>query len=276
MQEYFIIKSKRFGPASIIMAGVHGNEPCGVKAIEKILPILKQKIIKGKVIFLIGNPLALKEEKRFVDANLNRMFKSIPKYDEKFSYEYHRAKFLMSVLDQAGALLDLHSTRNPSKPYAFVERLNESNKLVVSNLPVEISKVVFGANDFHPGCSDGYMYQNGKIGICVECGQHEDPASVRVAETSILTFLNSRGHFIDDPKLKDYAREFFNLTEIYFTKVNFKPKKVFPDFTYVKKGTIIGTDGNEKVKAKKNSYILFVVAHDEPGKEAFVLADKVY
>ncbi len=276
MKEYFVIEGGKPGPISVIMAGVHGNEPCGVKAVDKILSILKQKIIKGKVIFLLGNPLALKEEKRFVDANLNRMFKSIPKYDEKFSYEYHRAKFLMSVLDQADALLDLHSTRNPSKPYAFVERLNQGNKLVLSNLPVEISKVVFAANDFHPGCSEGYMYQNGKIGICVECGQHEDPSSVRVAETSILTFLNSRGHFIGEPKLKDYAREFFCFSEIYFTKVNFTPKKVFPDFTYVKKGTIIGIDGNEKVKAQKNSYVLFVVAHNEPNKEAFVLADRVY
>lgn len=275
MKEYIVIKGKHSGPTSVIMAGVHGNESCGIKAIETILPILQEKVVYGKVILLLGNPMAVLENKRLTDVNLNRMFKNTPKENEIHAYEYHRAKFLMSVLDQADALLDLHSTRNPSKPYAFVERINKSNELVVNNLPAEVSKIVLGINDFHPGCSDGYMYQNGKIGICVECGQHDDFIALNVAKHSIFSFLTSLGHFKGLQREKKHSKEFFSISEIYITKTNFNPKTIFSDFTYVKKGQIIGFDGEEKVKAKKNGYVLFVVAHKEPNKEAFVLAEKV-
>jgi succinylglutamate desuccinylase len=276
MKEFTLIKGALPGPTSVIMAGVHGNEYCGIKAIEKVLPILENKIVRGQVIFLLGNPLAVEENKRFIDSNLNRMFKNTRSKYEAHSYEYHRAKFIMSVLDNADALLDLHSTRNPISPYAFIERINESNQLVVKNLPVEVSKVVLAAADFHPGCSDGYMYQNGKIGICVECGQHEDPRSINIAKNSIFTFLSSLGHFEVSPRFRNYEKEIFCFSEIYFTKTDFKPIKVFPDFTYVKKGTIIGKDGEEKVKAKKNGYVLFVVSRDNSQEEAFVFADKIY
>jgi succinylglutamate desuccinylase len=124
MKEFTLIKGALPGPTSVIMAGVHGNEYCGIKAIEKVLPILENKIVRGQVIFLLGNPLAVEENKRFIDSNLNRMFKNTRSKYEAHSYEYHRAKFIMSVLDNADALLDLHSTRNPSSPYAFIERIN--------------------------------------------------------------------------------------------------------------------------------------------------------
>ena len=53
----FIIEGSNPGPTSVILAGIHGNEPCGIIAFERILPSLK--INSGKVIFEIGNPLAI-------------------------------------------------------------------------------------------------------------------------------------------------------------------------------------------------------------------------
>ncbi len=65
------IKGKIDGPTSIILAGVHGNEVCGVEALEEILPNLE--IEKGTVLFGYGNPRAIELSQRFVDVNLNKI-----------------------------------------------------------------------------------------------------------------------------------------------------------------------------------------------------------
>ena len=64
LKEYTIFTGALPGKTSVIIAGIHGNEMCGIKAFEKILPSLS--IDCGKVIFLIGNPVALSENKRLI------------------------------------------------------------------------------------------------------------------------------------------------------------------------------------------------------------------
>src|ERR1700674_4153678 len=105
---------KEKGSTSMILVGVHGDEKCGVEAINKILPNLQ--IEKGRVLIAYGNPRAIELNIRFTEANLNRMFKSNDHLSEsdKKSYEYKRAQFLKKYLDQADALLDVHASFTPN------------------------------------------------------------------------------------------------------------------------------------------------------------------
>ena len=111
-EEVIELVGEKRGTTSVILAGVHGDETCGLEAFKKLLPELE--IEAGRVFFIYANPLAIKAGKRFIEANLNRMLKNenLITTKEKNSYEYNRAKFLKIYLNQAEALLDIHSSSN--------------------------------------------------------------------------------------------------------------------------------------------------------------------
>ncbi len=254
------------GPTSMILVGVHGNEKCGIKAIENLLPSLQ--IEKGRVLIAYGNPRAIEINVRFTEANLNRMFKSDTLFSdtEKKSYEYQRAQFLKKYLDQADALLDIHASRT-QQSRTFV--ICEENGLSIANcLPVDL--IVSGVDTVQAGGTDYYMNSLGKIGICVECGYLGDPESTDVAKESILAFLAERGHITSNvqPKKQPQLQVFF----MYVTKSpSFSLAKPFEDFEQLTKNQIIGRDGIEEVRAPQDCVILFSGNREKAGDEAFLL-----
>lgn len=259
---------KEDGPTSIILAGVHGDEKCGVEAIKKILPNLQ--IEKGRVSIGFGNPQAIEVNKRFMDINLNRMFKNddLISKNEKESYEYRRAQFLKSYLNQADALLDIHASHTPnSKPFIICE---PNAKEVVKYLPVDL--IVSGFDRLEPGGTDYYMNSIGKIGICVECGYLGDTQSAQTAEESIQVFLKARGHMEGEKISRE--KSYIQMTDIYLTKTDsFVLSKLFDDFETVARNQIIGTDGGKDVKAGKDGVILFARNRQQIGDEAFLLGE---
>jgi predicted deacylase len=263
--ELFEFNGKEDGPTSIILVGVHGNETCGVEALKKILPSLQ--IERGRVFIGYGNPHAIQQNVRSTEANLNRMFKpdDMLSESEKASYEYGRAQFLKQYLEQADALLDVHSSNIPqSRPFIICEP-NASE--ITGCLPFDL--VVFGFDAVEPGGTDYYMNSIGKIGICTECGYTSDPASVLVAEESIMAFLGTQGHVVKD--VKTYEQSFITMNRIYLTKTdNFVLARPFADFEDVPKETVIGTDGGEEVKASEDGVILFAEDGNKIGDEGFL------
>ncbi|MBZ0151887.1 MAG: succinylglutamate desuccinylase/aspartoacylase family protein, partial [Planctomycetes bacterium] len=64
----------RPGPTLLVLAGVHGNEPAGVAAVQRVLDTLQQRelAVRGRLVAFAGNLRALAEGRRFVDRDLNR------------------------------------------------------------------------------------------------------------------------------------------------------------------------------------------------------------
>lgn len=263
------IVGKEKGPTSIILAGIHGDEKCGVEALRKIIPNLK--IESGKILFGYGNPLAIKVNQRFKEANLNRMFKNdnLLSKNEKESYEYKRAQFLKKYLNQADALLDIHASfTSNSKPFIICEA---NAKEIIKYLPINL--VVSGFDKIEPGGTDYYMNSIGKIGICIECGYLGNPESKQVAEESVFAFLKARGHTENDvnPRKQSYVQMY----DLYTTKTNsFSLSKQFNDFEEILEGQTIGMDGKREVRAKKKSVVLFAGNRSQIGEEAFLLGEK--
>lgn len=263
------IPGKTRGGMSIILAGVHGDEGCGVAAVEEILGDLK--IENGSVLFGYGNPKAIAGKKRFIDANLNRMFKdngSLSK-SEKESYEYERAQFLKKYLLQAEALLDLHASHTPgSQPFVICE----SNAIrIVEYLPVDL--VVSGFDRIEPGGTDYFMNKVGRIGICVECGFVDDQRTTQLAKEAVIAFLKARGHVPNgiEPRKQSYVQMY----DLYKTKTNkFTLVKLFKDFEEVTRDQVIGWDGSREVRAGKDSLILFARNREGEGTEAFLLGER--
>lgn len=266
MTDQFIkIIGKRPGPKSVILGGVHGNETCGVKALEKLLPNLK--IDCGEVWFGFGNPRAIEANTRFVERDLNRMFDDNNlSLSDKDCYEYSRAQFIKQYLDHSSALLDIHASITPSsKPFSICEKNADS---IVKYMPVDI--IVSGFDRHEPGGTDYYMNKIGGIGVCVECGYLDDPASDRRAEEAIYAFLKARGHIPND--LASRKQKQVEIYELYKTKTNnFKLIKPFSDFEGVEAGQVIGFDEHEPIVAPQDSVILFAKNRTSPGSEAFLL-----
>jgi len=268
-EEVTQITGKNEGPTSIILAGVHGDEKCGVEALAKILPNLE--IERGVVLIGYGNPKAIEVNERYTEANLNRMFVDDNSLTQKNkeSYEYKRAQFLKPYLEKADALLDIHASSIPkSKAFAICE---PNAKDLVKFLPVNL--VVSGFDKVELGATDYYMNNNRKIGICLECGYLGDQQGTKIAEENIYGFLRARGHLENNasPQQQSYIRMY----QKYFTKTdNFTLSKPFENFEVLEKGQVIGIDGQEEIKTSKESVILFAHNRNKSGSEAFLLGEK--
>ena len=268
--EPIVLDSGKAGPRAVILCSVHGNEPCGVEALKEILPTLEIKA--GVLTCILANPKAYEQKVRFTEANLNRMFRSTNDLSESEakSYEHIRAKEIMLSLEEADYLLDLHSYSSTSgQPFVIC---SEKYFDLAKHLG---PKIVFsGIDDLHPGSTDGYMNLLNKPGICVECGQHDDPESIPFAQDSIVRFLSlleiielTENIPMGDGVALTAARQ------IYITKIDFKPEKEFKNFEKVFKGQSLGVDGHEEILSPYNGFILFAQKCEKPGQEAFVLGE---
>ncbi len=272
MEEVIEKKGIKPGKVSVIMAGTHGDEGCGVEAFKLILPNLE--IQKGKVVFIFGNPKAIEQKKRFTEVNLNRLFSRDNKYTKniKSSYEYKRSLFIKKLLNKADALLDIHSTTHKNAPFIICEK--NANK-IINSFPKDFKRVLYNFNTIEPGGTEGYMNDIGKVGICVECGQHNDKKSIKNAFNAIQSFLQAQGH-IESKKSIKVARENIKMTSIYHTKTDsFVLKKKFKDFEKIKKGQIVALDGCKVVKASKDGLIVFAHNCNKKGSEGFLVGKNI-
>lgn len=283
------------GNNSVITVLVHGDETCGLEALYELFPLLE--IESGKITFVLANPKAYEQNVRFAEANLNRLFKKESTYnkEELESYEFSRARFLREIYDTADVLLDIHASFTPkSEPFVICERNAEN---FFDYLPVQ--KIVFGFDEIEPGGTDYYMNSIGKIGICLECGYLGDSSSKDVAMSGIINFLYVQNHISKQVKnileekkekikkvekvekvergeiIKEVGKSeknFIQMNELYYTKTDdFKLARDFKDFEKLKKGELIGYDGEEKICASKDSIILFARNRQQVADEAFLL-----
>lgn len=263
------ITGKAPGPVSIILAGVHGDETCGVAALSYLLPVLT--VERGTVLIGLGNPRAVLAGQRFMETNLNRLFCDDSQLSarEINTYEYERAQYLKKYLNQTSALLDIHASNTPgSQPFIICE---SGAKGIIEYLPMNL--VVSGFDAVQPGGSDYFMNRQGKIGICVECGYIGDPLSMVTAKKSIIAFLQARGH--NAGSIQPNRQSYLQINFLYKTKTaNFVLAKSFADFECVAVGQLIGFDGEEKIFCNQAGVILFARSRSSVGAEAFLLGEK--
>jgi succinylglutamate desuccinylase len=263
--------SKVDGPTSVIMAGVHGNERCGIDAITEFL--FWSRIDFGTVYFIVGNPRATNKMVRFTEMDLNRCFAKNVGYKERQTYEYCRAEYLKHFFDRADALLDIHSSDTIRSP-PFV--ICEENALpLVRMFPVEI--MLSGMDKVCPGGTDEYMNRTGKIGICLEAGHHNDASANEIAVQSVCSFLHSRGHIRDNPApAEGLLHRRVQVREIYHSKTSqFRQSKKWAEFEKVRCDEVIGFDGGDPIVADHDAVIIFPEDADKAGKEIFYLGREI-
>ncbi len=92
-----------------ISGGVHGNELLGIYLVKKLQN--ESFSIKGlELDFLLANPKAIKECRRYIDYDLNRSFNTDTLTQDSHLYEFERAKVIKEHLKNCDFLIDLHTT----------------------------------------------------------------------------------------------------------------------------------------------------------------------
>jgi succinylglutamate desuccinylase len=261
------------GPVSLIMGGVHGNETPGIKAVDWLRenpPVIDQ----GTLHVVYGNPGAILAEKRFVVADLNRVFAPDENLSlrQRMSYERQRAEQLKPLIEGADVLLDMHGMGNPKcVPFIIAEPNAEH---LYAQMPFDT--VASGFDEHEPGGTDYYANKVGRIGICTENGYIGDPKATDKAIDGLKSFLSARGHIDETTEARQQRK--FRIFDVHIAKQTVILPANIPDFERMEPGAEIGTEGANKLltPSDETSYILFARAGTfEPGKETHVLARKV-
>ncbi|NNF07600.1 MAG: aspartoacylase, partial [Candidatus Eisenbacteria bacterium] len=187
------------------MGGIHGNEPAGVLAAERVLQALeaRQTEAHGTFIAFRGNTRALAQQIRYLEDDLNRMWSAervqalqTARDPESASPESQELLELLSSLNEAiGAsdgpvyLLDLHTTSADGAPFATIGDTLRNRKFARSfPLPV-----ILGLEEQIDGPMLEYMNDRGVITMGVEGGQHDSPKSIDTHEAVLWNALVRAG-----------------------------------------------------------------------------------
>lgn len=179
----------------VIVGSVHGNEPAGRLAIEKVTELVASREwkIDGDVFGLIGNPLAVQQQTRFVTENLNRAFGRAEFPD---SNEAKRSEEILAWFNELKTrysemyLIDLHSVSMGETRIAI---FNVENP-VAQKWCHEISPIPFflGEKDLVlPGALTNAFEHFGGTAVAIECGNHNSETGTTVALEHIENALDS-------------------------------------------------------------------------------------
>jgi len=297
------------GPRLIVLGAVHGNETCGTRAIERVMQEIDSgalEIAAGEVTFVpITNPLAYARGERAGERNLNR---NLGPKDNPADFEDRVANWLCPLLARHEVLLDLHSTRAKSAPFAMlgprdnagdVEPFKHSTRERALAKRLGVRRFVEGwlgtyargvarrvregrgsALNTDPRYGVGtteYMRSVGGYAITLECGQHEDPSSPEVAYRAIrnaLVFLGLAQGAAPGIAEKYEALRIHEVIDKAHTGDQFA--REWSSFDRLAKGDVIATRNDGTVlAAPADGWMMFPDAKAEPGHEWFYLAEPV-
>jgi succinylglutamate desuccinylase len=230
-------------PEVAVVGGVHGDEPCGVRAVERALATDRE--FTRPVTFVVANEKAIERGVRFLDADLNRAFPGDPSAD---AHERRLASDLAAEL--AGTtVLSLHSTQSHAAPFAVVDEVDGVARRLVPRLPVE---TVVDTADF----VNGRLFATDADVVEVECGLQGSPGATENATRAVEAFLVATGSLPGHAATRDLPA--FRLTER-LPKPDADEFEVFVDnFQPVAAGQTYAAADGEALAADREFYPVLV------------------
>ena len=285
--------SGKKGPLLFITAGIHGNEPAGVVALQYVFSILEKEKpeIIGKVVGVSGNLEALKQNVRFVDEDLNRTWTEENVRSEKIDSHEKKEMFeIISVLNNYPEddfvkryFLDCHTTSSETEPYISVQDVNY-NQAWANHFPTHIIR---GFSDIVEGCIDHYESRIGLTGFVFEAGQHNDPNSIHHHEGMIwlvlhracqLNFddLNSFPKTVEHLKSKRKNRKVFEIKYRHGieNEDDFVMEPGFANFQKIQKGELLAYQNGKPVYSDWNAHI-FMPLYQKQGNDGFFVLEEI-
>ncbi len=293
-----LFSDKNEGPTVVFFAGIHGNEPSGVVALENVFQALGSKDLplNGSLYGIRGNIPAILREKRYIDIDLNRIWygEQIDAIKKKKGDAYSiEEQELVEIQQEINVILksssppfyfvDLHTTSSPTLPFITI---NDAliNRHFSRLFPVP---VILGIEEYLKGPLLSYINELGYVSLGFESGQHNTPEAKECAIAFIWLAMVYAGLIdkkdIDYLKLhkllKQYSQGNNSFYEVIYRHALSKENsfKMYPgmnSFDFLSKGTSIANHDSEEIKAKKDT-IIFMPLYQDQGEEGFFLIREI-
>lgn len=285
------------GPLFIIIAGIHGNEPAGVLALQSVFEKLEesQPEFKGMFVGVAGNLTALEKQTRFIDKDLNRQWTSdkvsnirSSSTNELATIEDREQKELINFFEdiinksehKTIVMMDLHTTSSEGGSFTLALS-DEVSRRIAHSLG---QPVVNGLENVIEGTTLNFFADSQYSGIGFEAGQHTDPETVHRMEAGIWMSIESLGQLESlDPELKEKCLALLepekkNLPkEVNFVyrhaitpEDNFRMKPGYTNFQVIRKGESLATDKRGEITAKEDGLILMPL-YQKKGEDGFFI-----
>jgi hypothetical protein len=264
------------GPHALITCLMHGNEPCGAVALDRLLAG-DFTPRRGVATFAFLNVAAYRQQSatrpgpvRFVNEDMNRVWSAERLDGTGHSVELERARALRPVVDAADVLLDLHSMVEDelalalcgthARGLALARRVGFPATVVAD--PGHAAGVRL--RDYGPfGSAAGE-----KAALLVECGPHEAAASAAVAFEACLRFLAALGLLDPAYELRHLGprpppQRFIQVTDVVTIETDafvfLLPCRSLE--TVPRAGTVFARDGNRELRTPYDDCVPIMPSH---------------
>lgn len=292
------------GPLVVAIGGIHGNEPAGVTALEQLFDLLREEPLvnpgftfHGELLALRGNLEALRLGRRYIDTDLNRIWKHVVRgTDDSFpSVEARELDGMLAAIDDALTdssareivLLDLHTTTATGGIFAITGDDGPSLSLA-AELGVPVVKGMLSGLQ---GTTLSY-FRSGQYdldrpcrAVTFEAGAHTEPESVDRALAATVNLLRSVGCVREEDVSTHYEQTLRtanpgvpSILELVYvhrldsgTDHGFVMRPGFTNFSPVTEGTLLADDRNGPIAAPCSGYILMPLYQDQGGEGFFIV-----
>lgn len=187
-------------PDIAVIGGMHGDEPCGVQAVEELAA--ESPEVQRPVALVVANEEALAAGKRYLDEDLNRAFPG-----EKGG-DTHEKRLAAELTERFGdcTTLSMHSTQSYHGMFAIVDEVTEYARHVCPRLSVD---AVVDAGEH----TQGRLFEGVPKTIEVECGYQQSEQATANAVRVAREFLGAVGALPDSARPAKDGLPVFRLTK---------------------------------------------------------------
>ncbi|SMG13063.1 Succinylglutamate desuccinylase / Aspartoacylase family protein [Marivirga sericea] len=292
------IRSTSEGPSVIFIGGIHGNEPAGVLALDRLISFVQNNKIslKGNLYALAGSLWALEHGERYHKQDLNRLWTKdrllqiqkgeIAIEDKDTIEQIELYKCIKNIITQDEGpfyFIDLHTTSCETSPFIV---MNDSllNRRFTGLYPLPS---ILGIEEYLEGPVLSYINELGYVAFGFEAGQHDDKSSVDNHFAFCMLSMQFTG-LIEKGEIdfEEYynilsknsisAQNFFEI--LYRYKIepseDFKMLPGYVNFQRIKKGEKLALSNSKSVIAETSSRI-FMPLYQAKGSEGFFAIKRV-
>ena len=295
------------GPLLICLAGIHGNEPAGVHALEILFHLLDIEpqsnpdfVFKGRVIGILGNLAAREKRERFLQKDLNRIWttamvnKVRSQRPDNLRGEERELRELIDLIEQEIVdyepeqlvILDLHTTSAEGGIFSVATDDPESIRIAVELHAPVIKGMLKGIKGSTLHYFTTQRLGIPTVGVAFEAGQHDDPLSVNRCLAAVINCLRTLGcvqaEQVEnryDQLLQEYSKGLPKVAELVFHHP-IKPGDQFamvPDFQNfqpVHEGQILAADRRGEIRSPLDARIL-MPHYQKRGDDGFFLIREI-
>jgi succinylglutamate desuccinylase len=245
-----------------LQAITHGNEVGGITSLTECMKLIRAGVVKPDITmaFVLGNPAAALENRRFLESDLNRSFGS-----KSASLEGQRAAHLESILNQTDYLLDFHQTIEESSQAFFIFPYTAPGLAFARAAHADVSVVTHWGKPFSLDgmCTDEFVNFNGGTGITIELGKKGfDPYQCSVGLQAALGAI----HYVQDMLSHQYQpatteSPLYTWKAIVLYEEGMDLSEGLYNFQPIEKGQVIGVHGDKPLLAAESGSLLFPKFH---------------